>query len=182
MSTVSQQPQDKKVKIAELRKLHEPVFEALGCEDGLYIPKMAYRPLGKDELHVSFWPSEFQRAQDIFTEFVSRDYDSEDPTRTLYRWNFNPHWEEEYDKSEPSSTGAFRYLVPVSELIKVQVPKAESKELDKKKFEDLMDPDADSPLDQMTMRDIAAIFLKNPCSKKEWLNEIIIKDNNKKSK
>ena len=32
---------------------------------------MAYRPSGKDELHVSFFPSELQKDKDIYTEFVS---------------------------------------------------------------------------------------------------------------
>ena len=37
----------------------------------------------------------------------------------------------------------------------------------------LTDPDEDMPMDQMTMRDLAALLLKKPVSKKKCLNEII---------
>ena len=57
--------------------------------NALYIPKMAYRPNGKDDLYVSFFPSELEKAEDIYTEFVSIDYVSEDPKRTLYLHKHN---------------------------------------------------------------------------------------------
>ena len=72
-------PQERKAKVLELRKEHEDYFQTVGNINALYIPKMAYRPSGKDELHVSFFPSELQKGKDIFTEFVSIEYDSEDP-------------------------------------------------------------------------------------------------------
>ena len=81
----------------------------------LYIPKMAYRPSGKDELYVSFFPSELEKDKDVYTEFVSIDYDSEDPKRTLYLHKHNPHWKEEYELIT-SSSGFQRHLIPVSEL------------------------------------------------------------------
>jgi len=76
---------------------------------------MAYRPAGKDELHVSFFPSEMEKEQDIYTEFVSIDYDSEDPKRTLYLHKHNSHWKEEYELIT-SSSGFVRHIIPVSEL------------------------------------------------------------------
>ena len=33
---------------------------------------------------LAFFPSELEKEEDIYTEFVSIDYDSEDPKRTLY--------------------------------------------------------------------------------------------------
>ena len=77
-------PQERKAKVQELRKEHENYFQTNGNINALYIPKMAYRPTGKDELHVSFFPSELQKNKDIYTEFVSIEYDTEDPKRTLY--------------------------------------------------------------------------------------------------
>ena len=40
-------------------------------------------------------------------------------------------------------------------------------------FDEIMDPNIDAPLSQMTIRDLAAIMLKKPVSNKAWLNEII---------
>jgi len=108
-------PQERKAKVLELKKEHEDYFQTIGKINALYIPKMAYRPSGKDELHVSFFPSELQKGKDIFTEFVSIEYDSEDPKRTLYLLKHNAHWEEEYEKVT-SSSGFERHIVPVSEL------------------------------------------------------------------
>ena len=76
---------------------------------------MAYRPSGKDDLHVSFFPSELEKGKDIYTEFVSIQYESEDPKRTLYLVKHNPHWKEEYELIT-SNSGFERHLIPVSEL------------------------------------------------------------------
>tara|TARA_R110002050_G_C8762209_1_gene499690 strand:+ start:250 stop:744 length:495 start_codon:yes stop_codon:yes gene_type:complete len=111
----SMTPQERKAKVQELRKEHENYFQTVGSINALYIPKMAYRPSGKDELHVSFFPSELQKSKEIFTEFVSIDYDSEDPKRTLYLLKHNAHWAEEYEVVT-SSSGFERHIVPVSEL------------------------------------------------------------------
>ena len=108
-------PAERKKKVAKLREEHEDYFQTEGKINALYIPKMAYRPTGKDELHVSFFPSEMEKGQDIYTEFVSIDYDSEDPKRTLYLHKHNPHWKEEYELIT-SSSGFVRHIIPVSEL------------------------------------------------------------------
>ena len=108
-------PQERKIKVQKLKEEHENYFQTIGSINALYIPKMAYRPSGKDELHVSFFPSELQKGRDIYTEFVSIDYDSEDPKRTLYLLKHNAHWAEEYE-TVTSSSGFERHIVPVSEL------------------------------------------------------------------
>ncbi len=108
-------PQERKAKVLKLREEHENYFQKTGNINALYIPKMAYRPSGKDELHVSFFPSELQKSKDIYTEFVSIEYDSEDSKRTLYLLKHNAHWAEEYEKVT-SSSGFERHIVPVSEL------------------------------------------------------------------
>jgi hypothetical protein len=108
-------PQERKEKVAVLREEHEDYFQAEGKINALFIPKMAYRPSGKDELHISFFPSELEKEEDIYTEFVSIDYDTEDPKRTLYLHKHNPHWREEYELVE-SSSGFIRHMIPVSEL------------------------------------------------------------------
>ena len=109
-------PAERKAKVAELRQEHQPYFDKTRSGfDQLYIPKMAYRPTGKDELHVSFFPSELEKGQDIYTEFVSIEYETEDPKRTLYLIKSNPHWKEEYELIT-SSSGFERHIIPASEL------------------------------------------------------------------
>jgi hypothetical protein len=138
----------------------------------VFIPKCAYQPKGMSELHIGFFLSEIKKGKDIYTEFTSIDLDPEDPTRTLYKWRFNPHYDEEYEKTEPAANGHYRYLVPVSELIKIEMEQAvEVSEFPD--FDEIMDPDLDAPLSQITMRDLAAIMLKKPVSNKKWLNDII---------
>ncbi len=106
---------DRKKRVSELRELHEDYFQTEGKINALYIPKMAYRPSGKDELYVSFFPSELEKEEDIYTEFVSIDYVSEDSKRTLYLLHYNPHWKSEYELVT-SNSGFQRHMIPVSEL------------------------------------------------------------------
>lgn len=108
-------PEQRKTKVLELREQHLHYFETNDLTNVAYIPKMAYRPSGKDELHVSFFPSELERNKDIYTEFVSISYESEDPKRTLYLHKYNPHWKSEYEMIE-SNSGFQRHIIPVSEL------------------------------------------------------------------
>ena len=106
---------ERKKIISVLKQEHEDYFQTIGNIDALYIPKMAYRPSGKDELYVTFFPSELENEADIYTEFVSIDYVSEDLKRTLYRVDYNPHWKSEYELIT-SKSGFQRHLIPVSEL------------------------------------------------------------------
>jgi len=48
-------PSERKKKVSELREEHENYFQKSGNVNALYIPKMAYRPNGKDDLYVSFF-------------------------------------------------------------------------------------------------------------------------------
>jgi hypothetical protein len=107
---------ERKQRTATLKEEHEAYFQTEGKINALYIPKMAYRPSGKDELYVTFFPSELENEEDIYTEFVSIDYVSEDPKRTLYRIDYNPHWKSECEMIT-SSSGFQRHLIPVSELV-----------------------------------------------------------------
>ena len=134
-------PAERKKKVSELREEHEDYFQKNGNLNALYIPKMAYRPNGKDDLYVSFFPSELEKGEDIYTEFVSIDYESEDPKRTLYLHKYNKHWKEEYELVT-SNSGFERHLIPVSELIvinDVTSRKEESKTIFE--LEDLPNPD-----------------------------------------
>ena len=109
-------PEERKAKVLELKKEHEPYFnKTRSGYDAVYIPKMAYRPTGKDDLHISFFPSELEKNSEIYTEFVSIEYDSEDPKRTLYLYEYNKNWKDDYELVT-SNSGFQRHIVPVSEL------------------------------------------------------------------
>lgn len=171
----------KREKVLDLLEKHRPLLKKIGATDSKFIPKMAYPDNG--EIVIGFYPSEVNGGQDVFTEFVSRDYEPEDPERRLFKWVFNPEYETEYAKTEPHpTTGDRRYLIPIDELIDVaevyHQEKAEPEEGQQKLSLDLKDaPDAnsDQPYSQMSIRDHAAIQWKKPVSHKKWLNELIIK-------
>jgi hypothetical protein len=163
--------EERKKRIFDLRDHQQPLFDALGISSALFFPKMSYRPKGKDELYVSFFPSELKRGYDIYTEFVSREYEAEDPERTLWKWRFNPHWEDEYECTNDVQP---RYLLPVKELIKVTAPKKTEVAQQKDIFEEgFLTGDDDAPISDMTIRDLLAILSKSPVSKKEWLNNLL---------
>jgi len=105
-------------KMAALREFHQATLDHIGESNAYFYPKMAYKPIGLEEACVGFFPSELRKGTDIYTEFVSREYESEDHERSLWKYEFNPHWEEEYPKGE-TSTGSEIYYVPVNELVKI---------------------------------------------------------------
>lgn len=164
---------DRKSKTQELIKEHEFKFDILKVKDPLFIPKCVYKPYSGAELHIAFFPSEIGREVDIYTEFTSISLEPEDPTRTLYKWNYNPFYKEEYETTVPNEKGDVRYLIPVSELVKIEMGIENVETTALEDFADLMDPDLDAPLSSMTVRDIAAILLKKPVSNKKWLNDLI---------
>lgn len=162
-------------KTEELIKFHDWKFKLIQEDNPLFIPKCAYVPKGKTEHFIGVFPSEVKKGRDIYTEFTSIDLEPEDQNRTLYKWRFNPHYDEEYEKTENSGTAAsYRYLIPVSELVKIEIEKEETPTTSMfPDFDEIMDPDGDAPFNQITLRDLAAIMLKKPVSHKKWLNDII---------
>jgi len=107
--------EERKAKTSALREEHQAYFQTNGIPNALFIPKCAYRSSGKDELHVSFFKSELEKNENIYTEFVSIQQDSEDPKRTLYLIEYNPDWENKLEK-RVSANGYETYLIPVSKL------------------------------------------------------------------
>ena len=167
---------DKKTRMQNLVDYHQKTFEALGVDDPFFVATMAYKPYTKTELHVSLFPSQLKKGQDIYTEFVNKEFEPETEERTLYKWKYNKYWEEEYDSVELENSSDRRYLVPVSELIAVVVPTNTpdgSTIISFDTFDEIMDPDEDCPLDRITLRDLADIMLNKPVSRKKWLNQII---------
>ena len=177
---VTSGPEDKKQNLKNIKEFHKKTMEKLGVSDYSLLPKLAYRPSGKTDIHISFFFSEINRGHDIYIEFTDRNNVPEDPDRTLYLWKFNPHFEEEYEKTEASAPAQQRYLVPVEELKVIKKYSLEAtieteKEVKLKPALDfsLPNPETDPPINEMTIRDLAAIMLGKPVSNKEWLNLII---------
>lgn len=166
-------PAERKEKVAKLREEHENYFQKIGDINALYIPKMAYRPVGKDKLYVSFFPSELQKGMDVYTEFVSKSYESEDPKRTLYLLKYNPQWETDYELVT-SNAGYERHIIPVSELViinDINSRKEEEQIIDLDKFANLPNPDN---LDNSTK---STIQLKRIADALEDIKEILTINN-----
>jgi len=142
--------EDRKENLKKLKDFHKSTIESLGITDYYLLGKMAYLSPKREKI-VSFFHSEISKGEDIYIEFTNRFNIPEDPDRTLYVYRFNPHFQEEYENAE----------------IKI--------EEETKTFEDfsLPDPETDPPLNEMTIRDLAAILLQKPVSKKQWLNELL---------
>lgn len=177
MINTTDKPEDKREKLRKLREFHQETFNELDTPNALFIPKMAYRPYGKTDLHIGFFASEISKGEDVYVEFCSKENVPEDPLRRLYKWRFNPHFEEEYEKTEPNGiTGNVRYLVPVDELTVVKAAEEVKPTAIRTKdisFDDFSDANTDLPIDQLTIRDLAAILLQRPVSNKKWLNQLI---------
>lgn len=177
MSLSTKPTVNRQEKTEELMQHHDWKFKLIQEENPLFIPKCAYIPKGMSETHIGFFQSEVKKGRDIYTEFTSIDLEPEDPKRILYKWRFNPHYEEEYEKTEPAANGHYRYLVPVSELVKIENLTVETETPTQgslfPNFDAIIDPDMDAPLSNVTLRDLAAIILQKPVSQKQWLNEII---------
>jgi hypothetical protein len=168
--------EDKKENLRKLREFHKNTIAEIGIDSYFLVGKMCYlSPRG--EKVISFFHSEINKGNDIFLEFTDRFNNSEDPDRTLYQWKFNPHFEEEYDKADADDPTKVRYLVPVDELkvIKKYSQTANIKAEKETKSQDfgMPDPSTDPPINEMTIRDLAAIMLNKPVSNKQWLNDII---------
>jgi hypothetical protein len=123
----------------------------------------------------SFFQSEISKGQDVFVEFTNRYNVPEFPDRTLYRWRFNPHFEEEYEKTAEEDPTKVRYLIPIDELkvVKSYSPAAVIKPAETEFEFSLPNPEKDPLISELTIRDLAAILLQKPVSNKEWLNNII---------
>lgn len=175
-------PEDRRERLRNLRDFHHQTFIDLGVPEALFIPKLAYKPQGKQEKHIGLFASEIARGLDIYTEQASADLVPEDPDRTLYKWRFNPNYKEEYETLE--NNGTVRYMIPVSELILIKSYTPETLEEDKYKPHTQAPqiqtvnktPNVtDLPFSDLTIRDFAAIILKKPVSSKQWLNDLISK-------
>lgn len=170
---------DRRTKIQNLKEKHKKLFEKEGIGmKAKFVPKMAYVPRDSSEKVVAMFKSELQGGEDVYIEFVTVDYEPDDPERRLYKWPYNAEWETEYRKTEPDEkTGHSRWLIPVDELFVVEdsyvITEKDLSSLEELEFSDLPDANDDAPLRDLTIRDKCAIDWKLPVSRKPWLNKLI---------
>jgi len=157
----------KKEKIAKLFEKHKAILQKLGEPNPLFLPKMAFG----SPLVMAFFQSELKEGRDIYTEKVSKDYQSEDEERTLYKWKFNPSWPDGpdnggYNTKPFGHTDDVMYLIPFSEFEPIE-EKEEGFDFG------IVSGDEDAPISDLTIRDLAAILTGKSVSLKPWLNKIV---------
>lgn len=181
---------EKREKQNKIREYHQATFDKLKISNPKFIAKFAYIPLGKTEKYITFFENEINHGADIYTEFADREFNLQSTThRELYKVRYNPHYNTEYEKLPAIEEGKTdRYMIPIAELILIKrdglIPELpfednlvidSSPKLKPKTISNMIltDPNMDLPMDQMTMRDFAAIITGKPYSTKKWLNEIL---------
>ena len=186
-------PELKRERLKKAREYHQPTFNTLGVSNAYFLLKTDFLlPNNPNESCVGVFTSEMNMGQDIYFEFAHRDNVLKYEERALYKWRWNPHFEQEYENTDKQgeNTSTRRYLIPISEL-EIITPQQQTEEKKEEKRETLIstlnignqtekapefilsDQGLDLPIGDMTIRDFAAIMLKKPCSQKQWLNQLI---------
>jgi hypothetical protein len=176
----SDKPDEKRERRRLMEEFHRSTFDALRIEEPFFIPKLFYKPTGLPEKCIALFASEVAKGLDVYTENADAENISLDPDRRLYKWRYNLNFREEYSSSE--SNGSIRYFIPVSELILIKTNSPDILLEEKAKGPEQIKLDLKVHVDQediflsnATLRDFAAVILKQPVSNKEWLNELIQK-------
>lgn len=110
---------------------HMDTFRAIGNPDPFFIIKTAFFQKGKFGRQVQFFESEIGKGEDIYIEFYDNVTDDKgtvtDVTpfsddRQLFKYKFNPFFEEEYETKTGTNYKGDPYVlytVPLSEMLAV---------------------------------------------------------------
>lgn len=196
MSTQVRTKLDRGVALNALKQRNEQHFKNLGLVDPAFNIKFAYVPKHREDMVVSMFPSEMNHVDGIYMELTNGENYPLFEQPVLYKLRYNPYYKDgEYEviPADPTrNKNSETYLIPVSELelvagqptpgvIQMTVPKKPVVSIDtilnkkvtetftEKKFKE----GEDAHYSEMTIRDLAAIFLKKPVSNKQWLNNLI---------
>lgn len=171
--------EERRKRVKELREYHQEYFDSIGRPEAIFRAKMRY---GKPP-YSKFYEAEINGKVPIYIEWTSRNIVPEDDRR-LYRYDPNPNYREEYSVIM-GEDGQEWFFIPLDKFVLVKEGEKESqlpKEVIQAKREPLdltdedfgiINPDEDCPAENITLRDWAAILLKAPVSRKEWLNKLI---------
>ena len=195
MTTQTRQKLERAVALSALRQRNENNFKKLGLINPNFTIKFAYVPKHREDMVVSMFPSEMESGEDIYIELTDGDNYPIHDVPVLYKLRNNPFYKQgEYEIIAPDlsrNKKSETYLVPVSELeIMAGIPSLGTLPLSVTKKPEitinqiLSTASMDKPFNfekekedahysEITVRDIAAIFLKTPVSNKKWLNNII---------
>lgn len=110
---------------------HMPIFKKLGLADPYFMIKAAFFQKGKYGRQIQFFESELKKGEDIYMEFYDNVTNDKGDLinvvpmyadRPLFKYKYNPYFEEEYEKKEGISAKGDPYMtftVPVSEVLVV---------------------------------------------------------------
>lgn len=181
---------DRGVALNALKQRNEQNFKKLGLMNPHFNIKFAYIPKHREDMVVSMFPSEMDYTDGIYLELTNGENYPMYEEPVLYKLRHNPFYKQgEYEiiPADPSrNKNAETYLVPISELelvagnpkpglletLIVKKSTAAEIKLDKKPIETFSEGE-DNHYSELTVRDLAAIFLKTPVSNKKWLNQVI---------
>jgi len=169
---------ERRKKVMDLRTYHQAYFDSIGNPHAIFRAKMRY---GKPP-YSKFYAAEINGDAPIYIEWTSRNVDPEDDRR-LYRYDPNPNYRQDYSVTVDAN-GQEWFLIPMERFTLVKHGEKESqlpKEVVEQRSQqpaldfdfELVNPDEDCPMENITLRDWAAIILRAPVSRKEWLNKLI---------
>lgn len=114
---------------------HMETFRKLGLADPSFLIKTAFYQKGKFGRQVLFFESELAKGEDLYVEFYDnvevngvKDVVPMLEDRQLFKYKYNPYFQEEYEKKEGISAKGEPYLsytVPVSELTAIMTDGSE---------------------------------------------------------
>ena len=192
-----QQKLERAVALSALRQRNDTNFKKLGLMTPTFAIKFAYIPKHREDMVISMFPSEMETGGDTYIELTDGNNYPIHDNPVLYKLRNNPFYKQgEYEMIPPDPSrnkNSETYLIPLSELeivagtptsgaLPLSVAKKPSVTMGQLLNTASMDTSAmdiqkekeDAHYSEMTVRDLAAIFLKAPVSNKKWLNTIIL--------
>lgn len=164
--------------LKKVREFHSPNISKFELPDLKIVPKLFFTPASKtdkSEKFMSFFFSEVSEGKDLYIENCNADNSPIDPQRRLYKWRFNPFFNdasEGYEKTDRlDKNGKPHYLIPIDELVLVisypegkPVLASHDKVLLDTKNVQVQTPvkkyTLDSPVNGMTVREVATVILQ----------------------
>ena len=119
--------EERKAKKKELYALYEPYFKAQGIDNPYFVPKPIRREgAGEQYVAVAFFENELSvisKTKEVYVENIDyRDMSRRDSKYILYKWTYNPYWNDEsegYERITITSRNGdtfIKYAIPIEEF------------------------------------------------------------------
>lgn len=168
------------------KKFWEPLFDKIGISNPYFVSKFCYKPQNEIYYVIRLFKSELSKKDTIYIELQDADGNFfENDYRILYKLDYNPNWENEYSKVPNKDS----YIIKKTQLQLVNktqknslFPIIDTEKLEKIEIEELKSKYSkenlkeEEPLERLTIRDLYCIIQNKPLSNKEWLNNLITKN------